>query len=66
MKERTPDINQKIMSEEVGTRVLITDPRADAYLRMARKKKSEPPTNRLSRPCGGPGGFDDYVERWNQ
>lgn len=66
MKERTPDVNQQIMSEEVGTRVLITDPRSDVYLAMARKKKSEPPINRLSRPCGGAGGFDDYVERWNQ
>jgi hypothetical protein len=23
----------------------------------------EPPDDRLSRPCGGVGGFDDYVER---
>jgi len=53
------------MSEECGTTVLITDPRADQYLQRARKQKSNPPTNRLSRPCGGAGGFDDYVERWN-
>jgi hypothetical protein len=24
---------------------------------------SEPPEDRLSRPAGGAGGFDDYVER---
>jgi hypothetical protein len=65
MRPRTPDINQKIMSEQCGTTVLITDPRADQYLQRARKQKSNPPTNRLSRPCGGAGGFDDYVERWN-
>lgn len=65
MKNRTPDINQNIMSKEFGTVVLITDPRADKYLEKARKTKNNPPANRLSRPCGGAGGFDDYVERWH-
>lgn len=29
------------------------------------KKVNIPPEDRLSRPCGGKGGFDDYVERWH-
>lgn len=41
---------------------LITDRASDRYL----KKRNTPPTNRLSRPCGGKGGFDDYVERWHE
>ena len=24
------------------------------------------PEDRMSRPCGGPGGFDDFVERWHE
>lgn len=42
--------------------VLITDPRADYYLKKAQKPKNTPPEDRLSRPCGGKGGFDDYAE----
>jgi len=42
--------------------VLITDPRSDYYLNKAAKPKNNPPTDRLSRPCGGKGGFDDYAE----
>lgn len=53
------------MEENFGTVCLITDIQADRYLKMARKKVSEPPTDRYSRPCGGKGGFDDYVERWH-
>ena len=65
MKERTPDVNEKIMEQETGAVVLITDPKSDIYLKKARKNRSKPPSDRLSRPCGGRGGFDDYVERWN-
>jgi len=39
---------------------LITDPKSDRYLDMAKKM---PPKDRLSKWCGGPGGFDDYAER---
>lgn len=42
--------------------VLITDPRSDYYLNKARKSKNTPPADRLSRSCGGKGGFDDYAE----
>ena len=24
------------------------------------------PEDRLSRPCGGKNGFDDFVERWHE
>lgn len=30
------------------------------------KPEYKPPEDRLSRPCGGPGGFDDFVERWHE
>jgi len=43
-------------------KVLITDPRSDYYLEKASKPKNNPPKDRLSRPCGGKGGFDDYAE----
>lgn len=26
----------------------------------------EIPEDRYSRPCGGSGGFDDFVERWHE
>ncbi len=42
---------------------LITDPRSDKYLNMARKNKKNPPEDRMSKWCGGKNGFDDYVER---
>ena len=45
---------------------LITDYASEKWLRLARKAKSAPPEDRMSRPCGGAGGFDDYVERWHQ
>ena len=53
---------------------LITETDADRYLELARKqrkakKKDElypMPEDRLDRPCGGAGGFDDFVERWTE
>lgn len=66
MKNKTPDTNQQIMRDNFGTVVLITDPRADKYLQRAKRKTNEPPANRMTRPCGGRGGFDDYVERWHE
>ena len=55
-------------------RTLITETDADRYLELARKqreaKKKEElyplPEDRLERPCGGAGGFDDFVERWHE
>jgi len=57
-----PDNVPEMMEKDFGTSVLITDPRSDKYLSAVKKY---PPTNRMSRWCGGPGGFDDYVERWH-
>ena len=46
---------------------LITDPKSDYWLKKhAKKKYSTPPEDRMSRPCGGPNGFDDFVERWHE
>ena len=53
---------------------LITETDADRYLDLARKqreaKKREElypmPEDRMERPCGGAGGFDDFVERWHE
>ena len=53
---------------------LITETDADRYLELARKqrqaKKREElypmPEDRMERPCGGAGGFDDFVERWHE
>jgi hypothetical protein len=60
------DYNQEIMRAEHGTVVLATSPIADKYLRKAREKQYNVPEDRYSRPCGGPDGFDDFVERWHE
>lgn len=57
-----PDSNQEYMVQQWGTKYLITDPRSDYYLKKASKSKNDPPEDRLSRPCGGKDGFDDYAE----
>ncbi|HRD41953.1 MAG TPA: hypothetical protein PLI52_04250 [Prochlorococcaceae cyanobacterium AMR_MDS_5431] len=48
---------------------LITEVESEKWLNKARsiKQKEELypiPEDRLSRQCGGSGGFDDYVEWW--
>jgi hypothetical protein len=46
---------------------LITDPKSDYWLKKhAKNNYSTPPEDRMSRPCGGPNGFDDFVERWHE
>lgn len=55
-----PDYVPEIMKREFGTEILITNPKSDKYLSQSSKN---PPSNRLSRWCGGKNGFDDYVER---
>ena len=42
---------------------LISEPASDRWLN---KAKYQVPKDRLSRPCGGAGGFDDYVERFDE
>jgi hypothetical protein len=46
---------------------LITEISSEKHLKKAKKLKNyEVPDNRYSRPCGGAGGFDDFVERWHE
>jgi len=46
---------------------LITEISSEKYLKKSKKLKNyEIPENRYSRPCGGIGGFDDFVERWHE
>jgi len=52
------DVNY--MKQNWGTTHLITD-----YVPVKNEKLNSPPEDRYSRPCGGKGGFDDYVERWH-
>lgn len=57
-----------------GGMTLITETDSDKYLNMAskrnRNKKKEElypmPEDRMEKPCGGAGGFDDFVERWTE
>jgi hypothetical protein len=53
------DRDSSFMKENWGTTKLITD-----YGALQKQKKNMPPTNRLSKHCGGKDGFDDYVEWW--
>jgi hypothetical protein len=53
------DRDTQYMKEQWGTTSLITD-----YVNPS-EKLNTPPQDRYSRPCGGKGGFDDYVERWH-
>jgi len=55
------DRDTEYMIENWGTNRLITD-----YVSQNKQKNNEPPVDRYSRPCGGKGGFDDYVERWHE
>lgn len=51
------------MKENWGTTKLITD--YGAMTPTNNSRKNDPPQDRMSRPCGGRDGFDDYVERWH-
>lgn len=51
------DRDKDYMKKMWGTTKLVTD-----YAKYT--KPNEPPVDRYSKPCGGKGGFDDYVERW--
>jgi len=57
------DKNSKMMQEDFGTVVLITDPAADKYLDKAAKENSE--QEKFKKFCGGKGGWSDYTERWH-
>jgi hypothetical protein len=45
---------------------LISDLASEKHLRKVRKNNYKVPEDRLSRPCGGANGFDDYVERFEE
>ncbi len=45
---------------------LISDSSSDKYLKKIHQSKYQIPEDRLSKPCGGAGGFDDYVERFEE
>ena len=66
MANKKVDTVPAMMQEDFGTVVLVTSPIADKYLQKARAKKYSTPEDRYSRPCGGSGGFDDFVERMHE
>ena len=45
---------------------LISDFSSEKYLKKIRNRKYAVPQDRLSRQCGGAGGFDDFVERFGE
>jgi hypothetical protein len=45
---------------------LISDLSSEKYLKKIHKNQYKVPENRLSRQCGGAGGFDDFVERFEE
>ena len=51
------------MFEDHGTRVLITNPKANKYLDMAAKRIDQ---QKYGQWCGGKDGWDDYTERWHE
>jgi hypothetical protein len=62
MAKHQVDRDISYMKEKWGTTKLVTDygpvtPTGDT-------SKNEPPQDRMTRQCGGRGGFDDYVEWW--
>ena len=62
------DRDSEYMLEKWGTKRLITDYvlTNNEKINSNNEKVNEPPVDRYSRPCGGKGGFDDYVERWHE
>ena len=51
---------------ESGKKYIVTQWYRQQAYRDAEKPSYEVPDDRLSRPCGGAGGFDDFVERWHE
>jgi hypothetical protein len=62
MAKNPVDRDVSYMKEHFGTTKLVTD--YGVATPTIKEKKNNPPENRLSRPCGGKGGFDDYAEWW--
>ena len=73
MGQQPVDRDKKYMEETWGTTRLVTDygdlPKKQVIQEVMHddlNKEYEIPEDRMSRPCGGAGGFDDFVERWHQ
>lgn len=73
MGHQPVDRNENYMKEMWGTTRLVTDygslPKKQVIQEVMHDdldKDYEIPENRMSRPCGGAGGFDDFVERWHE
>ena len=73
MGQQPVDRDKKYMEETWGTTRLVTDygdlPKKQVIQEVMHddlNKDYEIPEDRMSRPCGGAGGFDDFVERWHQ
>jgi len=73
MGHQPVDRNENYMRETWGTTKLVTDygelPKKQVIQEVMHDdldKEYEIPEDRMSRPCGGAGGFDDFVERWHQ
>ena len=63
-EEKPMGLNKVDKSQEFirSGMTLITEVDSDKYLKNC--KTYDVPKDRMSRPCGGAGGFDDFVERW--
>jgi len=57
------DRNTNLMSQDFGTKCLITDLAADVYLNRA--SRNNPEQKKFKEFCGGKNGWDDYCERWH-
>jgi len=61
------DKSQEFIDEGM---TLITEVESEKWMKIhqenKRKQNMTPPEDRMSRPCGGAGGFDDFVERWSE
>ena len=73
MGQQPVDRDKKYMEETWGTTRLVTDygdlPKKQVIQEVMHddlNKDYEIPEDGMSRPCGGAGGFDDFVERWHQ
>ena len=72
MGHQPVDRDKKYMEETWGTTKLVTDygdlPKKQVIQEVMHddlNKDYDIPEDRMSRPCGGAGGFDDFVERWH-
>lgn len=58
--------SHQALPPESGKKYIITQWFRKKDYRTSISSGYEIPEDRFSRPCGGPGGFDDFVERWHE